>query len=235
MTNHISRRALLTTGGLAAGALAFGTPAHAGRAPSGAAGSAPPAAPVGGFEAACDRGPWAEVPRILRRICPPTFPRRQFPITRYGAKGDGVTDCTAAFAQAIAACRRAGGGRVVVPAGDWPDRRDPPAQQRRAAPQRRGDDPVLPGPGEYLPVVMTRWEGTECYNYSPFIYAYGQRDVAVTGHGTLDGQARLGPWESWYANSGPQGADQRELRRMGSIGAPVEQRRFGPGTTCAPR
>ena len=33
--------------------------------------------------------PWSQVPKILRRIKPPTFPRRDFNITRYGAGGDG--------------------------------------------------------------------------------------------------------------------------------------------------
>ena len=59
---------------------------------------------------------WAQVPRILARIKAPVFPRRNFPVTRYGAVGDGETDCTDAFRKAIAACNRAGGGRVVVPA-----------------------------------------------------------------------------------------------------------------------
>src|SRR4051794_6801473 len=61
--------------------------------------------------------PWAQVPVILRRIKPPVFPKRDFPITRYGAVGDGQCDCTEAFRKAIAACNKAGGGRVVVPAG----------------------------------------------------------------------------------------------------------------------
>src|SRR5215211_1300319 len=60
---------------------------------------------------------WDMVPGILARIKPPTFPNRDFDITRYGAVGDGTTDCTDAFRQAIAACAAAGGGRVVVPAG----------------------------------------------------------------------------------------------------------------------
>ena len=62
---------------------------------------------------------WDLLPEILARIVPPTFPNRDFNVTDYGAKGDGVTDCNPAFKKAIAACTKAGGGRVVVPKGTW--------------------------------------------------------------------------------------------------------------------
>ena len=61
--------------------------------------------------------PWAAVPEILARIKPPQFPPRDFIITKYGAR-DGA-DASAAIVKAIEACSRAGGGRVVVPKGDY--------------------------------------------------------------------------------------------------------------------
>ena len=79
--------------------------------------------------AACRRGAvvggggatsgWDAVPGILARIKPPMFPDRAFDVTRYGAVGDGATDCTAAFRAAIDACTKAGGGRVTrAPTGE---------------------------------------------------------------------------------------------------------------------
>ncbi len=68
---------------------------------------------------AAQQDPWSQVPAILARIKPPVFPNRSFNITAFGAKGDGVVDCTEAFARAITACNQAGGGRVVVPAGKF--------------------------------------------------------------------------------------------------------------------
>ena len=62
---------------------------------------------------------WSAVPQILSRIQAPQFPNRDFPITEHGATRGGQTDCRPAISQAIAACHGAGGGRVVVPAGDW--------------------------------------------------------------------------------------------------------------------
>src|SRR5579862_2294428 len=62
---------------------------------------------------------WAELPAILKRIQAPTFPDRVFDPARYGAAGDGKTDCTNAFGRAIAECSKAGGGRVSLGQGDF--------------------------------------------------------------------------------------------------------------------
>ena len=34
--------------------------------------------------------------------------------------------------------------------------------------------------------VLTRWEGIVCYNYSPMIYAYQKKNIAITGNGVID-------------------------------------------------
>ena len=62
---------------------------------------------------------WAQVPQILARIKPPKFPNKDFVITKYGARADGATDNSDAIRQAIEACNKAGGGRVVVPKGEF--------------------------------------------------------------------------------------------------------------------
>src|SRR5262245_48421826 len=62
---------------------------------------------------------WEAVPAILARIQSPKFPTRGFPMRRYGATADGKADCKPAIDKAIAACANAGGGRVVIPAGEW--------------------------------------------------------------------------------------------------------------------
>src|SRR5262245_39396599 len=62
---------------------------------------------------------WSEVPKILQRIVPPTFPERDFDVIKFGAVGDGRATNTMAFQAAIAACTKAGGGRVIVPPGKF--------------------------------------------------------------------------------------------------------------------
>ena len=52
-------------------------------------------------------------------------------------------------------------------------------------------------PNKYMPVVYTRFEGTECMNYSPLVYACEQENIAITGKGILNGQAGDENWWRW--------------------------------------
>src|SRR5262245_8195225 len=70
-----------------------------------------------GITAAASNYAWLRAADIARNVRAPTFPDRDFLITKYGAQPDGTTLCTKAIADAIAACHQSGGGRVVVPAG----------------------------------------------------------------------------------------------------------------------
>jgi polygalacturonase len=124
---------------------------------------------------------WDRVPEILRRIVPPTFPSKDFNITSYGARGDGTTDCSAAFKSAIGACNAAGGGRVVVPPGRF---LTGPIHLRSNVNLHVQDGATIlfsRDPRAYLPAVFTRWEGTEMMGYSPLVYAFEQENVAISG------------------------------------------------------
>ncbi len=91
-------------------------------------------------------------------------------------------------------------------------------------------------PSRYLPVVLTRWEGVELMNYAPLIYAFGQQNVAVTGSGTLDGQADATHWWPWKAKTGAesQKPDRDRLFRQAEEGIPPEQRVYGAGHFLRP-
>ena len=186
---------------------------------------------------------WAQVPEILRRIKPPVFPKRDFEITRYGAIGDDEKDCTAAFAQAIAACSKAGGGRVVVPAGSFLTGPIHLKDNVNLYVSFGGTIKFSQDPGKYLPPVFTRWEGTELMNYSPFIYAFEQQNIAITGPGILDGQSNNQAWWPWNGRTqyGWKEGDpnQRKARaalsEMAERGVPVGQRIFGEGHYLRPQ
>jgi polygalacturonase len=183
---------------------------------------------------------WGAVPSILKRIIPPKFPNRDYDITSFGAVGDGVTDCSQAIAGAIDKCHREGGGRVVVPKGVYLTGAIHLMSNVNLFVSKEATLRFSTDPKKYLPVVLVRWEGTECMNYSPLIYAFEQENIAVTGGGTLDGQGSDDNWWSWKGNrpasSGKpnQLEARKKLLEMGDKGVPVPKRVFGDGSYLRP-
>jgi len=191
-----------------------------------------------------ERSGWDKVPEILKQIVPPVFPNRDFVITEYGAVDGGKTLCTDAFRKAIEDCRKSGGGRVVVPKGIFLTG----AIHLESNVNLYVTDGAIvrfsTNPNDYLPVVYTRWEGVELMNYSPLIYAYGQKNIAVTGKGILDGQADNEHWWPWKGSEEfgwkvgmPSQIDSNcrpLLMRMGDDNVPVKARIFGDGHYLRP-
>jgi len=172
---------------------------------------------------------WAQVPEILARIAPPKFPARDFIITQFGAVADGKTDSSKAVRRAVDACAQAGGGRVVVPAGEFLTGAIRLQSHVELHLETNAVLKFSTDPQAYLPAVFTRFEGTECFNLSPLIYAFGEHDVAVTGDGTLDGQADESNWLKWRKSSA-----RKKLPQMAEDNVPVEQRQFGVSNHLRP-
>lgn len=188
--------------------------------------------------------PWDTVmPAILKRIRRPRFSQRTFYLSRFGAKGDGRTDCTNAFRRAINACTSADGGRVVVAPGTYLTGAIHLKSNVNLHIQRGATIKFSTNPKDYLPVVFSRWEGVELFNYSPFIYAFEQVNVAITGEGTLDGQSNgehWWPWNGraaygWKAGMPNQRPDRTALLNMAEKGVPVNERQFGEGHYLRPQ
>ncbi|HXS00701.1 MAG TPA: glycoside hydrolase family 28 protein [Pyrinomonadaceae bacterium] len=188
--------------------------------------------------------PWKTVfPSILQRIKPPRFPKRTLYLNRFGAKPDGRTDCTAAFRNAINQCSKAGGGKVVVPAGTYLTGAIHLKSNVNLEVSEGATIKFSTNPKDYLPVVFSRWEGTELFNYSPFIYAFEQQNIAITGKGTLDGQSNnehWWPWNGrpqygWKEGMGQQRGDRNALMTMAEKGVPVRERIFGEGHYLRPQ
>jgi unsaturated rhamnogalacturonyl hydrolase len=180
---------------------------------------------------------WAKLEEILARIYPPLIPGREFSILSYGAGADGKTDSTGAIAEAIDAAAHAGGGRVVVPAGVY---LTGPIQLKSRVELHLDGGATLKfktDPEAYLPTVFTRFEGMECWNYSPLIYAFMQENIAITGEGVLDGQASDENWWRWKGRRGgtnTQNEARASLAKMVAEGVPVAERKFGEGGNLRP-
>src|SRR6266700_5508341 len=141
--------------------------------------------------------PWSQASQILARIKAPVFPARDFPITKFGAAANGKADCTEDFDKAIEACNKAGGGRVVVPAGEFITGAIHSKSNVNLHVAKNATIKFDRDPKKYLPLVFTRWEGMELMNYSPFIYAFEQENIGITGQGIIDGNADCEHWWPW--------------------------------------
>lgn len=176
-------------------------------------------------ETACsqsaDKADWSYVPQILQAIMEPVFPNRDYVITDFGATEDDARD---AILAAIDRANKDGGGRVVLPKGKWFSKG--PIHLKSNVNLHISEGAILEfseEPEDYLPQVITRWEGTEAFNFSPLIYAYHVDNVAITGKGIIDGNAENG-FGTWRDKQKPA---QNRLREMGADGTSVHERVFG--------
>ena len=189
--------------------------------------------------------PWKNLPSILQNIKPPVFPKKEFNVLSYRAVGDGKTNCTDALKKAIAACNKAGGGRVIVPAGNYCCG---PIYLKSNVNLHLDKGATLlfsTNPDDYLPLVYTRWEGVELMNYSPLIYAYKEKNIAITGEGVLDGQASADNWWPWkgkaeygWKEGTPNQTEKNKrpaLFEMAEKDVPVSKRLFGKGFNLRPQ
>lgn len=180
---------------------------------------------------------WNDESKAIRqRIIPPQFPSRSVSITDLGAIPGPTNNIGDKIKQAITQLAEQGGGRVVIPRGDF---YTGPVHLLSNINLHLEDGAVLhfiPDPELYKPYVYTRWEGTELMGYSPLIYAFEQTNVAITGKGTLEGGGSPQHWWPWKgkwkdAGWGDHPVENQKftrdvLRQMGEEDVPVSERVF---------
>ncbi len=188
---------------------------------------------------------WAMAEQIRQQVKAPQFPDRSFDVREFGAKAGGKHDNSKAFAAAIAACNKAGGGTVLVTQGRY---LCGPIHLLSNVNLHITKDATIAfstDPKAYLPAVFTRWEGMEIMGYSPLIYAYGQTNIAVTGEGILDGQGNRTTWWPWKGSNfssvdwGIPGVPTQEAARNKLMqdmenNVPVAQRQYADGSYLRP-
>ena len=134
-----------------------------------------------------------------------------------------LTDKARTLQDEIDAVAAKGGGRVTVPAGEHLS--DGPLRLRSNVELHleEGARIVFPDdPAKYLPAVPTSWEGVECLNYSPLVYAYGCTNVAITGKGTL--APKMDFWRTWFGRGKGHRDATRKLYDWCSFNAPLADR-----------
>ncbi len=176
--------------------------------------------------------PTEAVAAIVNRIQLPKFPAYTIKVTQLGAKGDSISNDKPAFDKAMALCKKNKGGTIIVPKGIYTLNgpihfvSNVNLQIEAGAKIRFSDNPK-----HYLPMVLTSWEGTMLYNYSPLIYANDCTNIAITGTGTIDGEGS----KIWNTFKGKEKADKMATREMNHNTTPIQDRKFGEGHFLRPQ
>jgi polygalacturonase len=171
------------------------------------------------------------VSKILENISEPVFSERIFEMSEADLTAGDWNDF---INEKIRTCSEAGGGRVVLNGGTY-FCNGPVVLLSNVNLHLQENARLVfsQNPKDYLPEVFVRWEGTEAYNYSPFIYAKDAENIAITGRGIIDGNGLAeNSFRSWRSR---QKEDQNKLREMGRTGVPVEKRIFGAGSFLRPQ
>lgn len=192
---------------------------------------------------------WSDVyPQLEARIKAPTFRDKDYNILDFVPKtkakkskktttAQTLSDYTEVFKSAIKKCNAEGGGRVVVPAGTYQTGPIHLLSNVNLHLEEGATILFTFDLAKYYPMVETRWEGMDCYNYSPMIYAYKQENIAISGLGVIDGGASRENWwgmvgnDRWGYKPGmeSQKLGRRILMEWNESGVDVFERRLGQG------
>ena len=130
------------------------------------------------------------LPFSMPEISAPKFQDLTFNIIDFGAVGDGKTLCTEAFASAIDALSKNGGGKLLVPPGVWFT--GPIVLKSNinlhlevgAVIQFSGDDSLYS-------IIQTSFEGLDTYRCQSPLSAVNATNIAITGNGVIDGNGQF--------------------------------------------
>jgi polygalacturonase len=120
----------------------------------------------------------------------PSFPDARFNIIDFGAKPNPSINNQLAIQAAINQCAEKGGGIVEIPDGKWETsyldlKSNVNLYLAKGAVLFFSDSIEL-----YNTPTFTRWEGIECMNYHPLIYAKDGENIAISGEGKIDGNGK---------------------------------------------
>ncbi len=169
---------------------------------------------------------WAKVPDIIKSVKCPSFPENTVLLTDFGGKGDKHSDNRLAFSKALQALSKKGGGKLIVPPGEYFV--DGPIILKdniNIEIQKNARVFFSTNTESYLPLVKQRWGGVVLYNYTPLIYGYQLKNIALTGKGTIDGTGA--EWSNAWRKR--EHTDVDKVRQMGNDRIPENQRVFGNG------
>lgn len=153
------------------------------------------------------------------------FPNNHCDISTYGAVSGGEIKNTESFQKAIADCAKKGGGTVFVPEGSWLTGAIRLESNINLHLDAKAEIIFTQSFEDYLPVVFTRFEGVEIYNFSPPIYARDAQNIAITGKGKINGNSKNFWWE--INKTYEAFLNLEKIYQIAQGITPLEERRFG--------
>ena len=182
--------------------------------------------------------------QIEKNIRQPEFKDKSYNITDFGASTKAkAADNQKAINKAIATCSKNGGGRVVIPEGTFITGAITMLSKVNLHIEKNGVLLFAFQP-ELYPIVPTRWEGLDCWNLQPCVYAYKQTDIAITGQGTIDGGGENDTWWKWCGKDyygwkegiiSQKSGSRARLLKMAEDGVDMNERKFGPQDGLRPQ
>ena len=124
-------------------------------------------------------------PFTMPLVAVPVFPAKDFNVKDFGAVANGKTLNTKAFAKAIEACSNAGGGNVIIPAGEWLTGPIEMKSNVNLVAQKGALVQFTKDHTQY-PIVKSSNTSSNYTTASP-IYGYDLKNIAITGEGIFDG------------------------------------------------
>lgn len=166
-----------------------------------------------------------EAPFEMPNIKIPDFSNcKKVSIVDFGAVQGNKDKISRAIAKAIDKVNKIGGGTVIIPKGEWITgkihfKSNVNLHLNKGAILLFSEDP-----NDYLPAVHSTWEGYECYNYSPLIYAYQCKNIAITGPGEL--KAKMDVWKQWFSRPKGHMESLKRLYNLASYNHPMQERQM---------
>ncbi|PCH67918.1 MAG: polygalacturonase [Bacteroidales bacterium] len=148
----------------------------------------------------------------------------KFLITDFGAVTSDKKKTSQAITKVIDKANKIGGGTVIIPKGEWLTGKIHFKSNVNLHLEKGAVLLFSDNPKDYLPAVHTTWEGMECYNYSPLIYAYECKNIAITGQGML--KAKMDVWKKWFGRPSGHMNSLKRLYNLASYNYPVKERQM---------
>lgn len=140
-----------------------------------------------------DKSVYDRLPFKMEEVQLPSFPDYQVSITDFGAIGDGIVLNTKAINEAIIHVYEQGGGTVIIPEGLW---LTGPIEMMSNVNLYTEHNALVYFSDDHslYPIIETSFEGLDTRRCQSPISAWHCENIAITGHGTFDGNG-----DTWRA------------------------------------